>query len=67
VLQIRPFRPGDLAALYAISLATGHEGGDASHLYEDGSLIGHIYSAPYAILEPRLALIIEDTAASADN
>lgn len=60
MLQIRPFRPGDLAALYAISLATGHEGGDASHLYEDRSLIGHIYSAPYAILEPRLALVIED-------
>ena len=60
MLAIRTFRIADLEALYAISLATGHEGGDASHLYEDRKLIGHIYSAPYALLEPRLALVVED-------
>jgi len=60
VLAIRTFRIADLDALYAISLATGHEGRDASHLYEDRKLIGHIYSAPYALLEPRLALVVED-------
>ncbi|WP_426527333.1 GNAT family N-acetyltransferase [Bradyrhizobium sp. McL0615] len=60
MLAIRPFRSADLDALYAISLATGHEGGDASHLYKDHKLIGHIYSAPYALLEPRLALVVED-------
>lgn len=60
MLEIRPFRPADLEALYAISLATGHEGGDASHLYQDGRLIGHIYSAPYAVLEPRLTLVVDD-------
>lgn len=60
MLVIRTFRPADLEALYAISLATGHEGRDASHLYEDRKLIGHIYSAPYALLEPRLALVVED-------
>lgn len=59
-LIIRPFGSGDLEALYAISLATGNAGGDASHLYQDGRLIGHIYSAPYAALEPHLALVIED-------
>jgi GNAT superfamily N-acetyltransferase len=60
VLEIRPFRSADLEALYAISLATGHEGRDASHLYADGRLMGHIYSAPYALLEPRLTLVVED-------
>jgi ribosomal protein S18 acetylase RimI-like enzyme len=60
VLVIRTFRSADLEALYEISLATGHEGGDASHLYKDRKLIGHIYSAPYALLEPRLALVVED-------
>ena len=60
MLAIRAFRSADLEALYAISLATGHEGGDASHLYSDHKLIGHIYSAPYALLEPRLALVVED-------
>ena len=60
MLAIRAFRSADLDALYAVSLATGHEGGDASHLYSDHKLIGHIYSAPYALLEPRLALVVED-------
>ena len=60
MLDIRPFKPADLDALYAISLATGHEGGDATHLYEDGKLIGHIYAAPYALLEPDFALVVED-------
>lgn len=60
MFAIRTFRSGDLDALYAISLATGHEGGNASHLYSDPKLIGHIYSAPYVLLEPRLALVVED-------
>jgi GNAT superfamily N-acetyltransferase len=60
VPTIRSCRPAELDSLYAISLATGHQGGNASHLYEDGRLIGHIYAAPYAVLEPGLALVVED-------
>ncbi|APZ53311.1 GNAT family N-acetyltransferase [Salipiger abyssi] len=60
--RIRPVRPEDIDALYAISLATGFEGGDASHLYDDPALMGHIYSAPYAALCPELALVVEDDA-----
>jgi ribosomal protein S18 acetylase RimI-like enzyme len=60
MLLFRPFEPRDLAALHAISLATGHAGGDASHLYEDGHLVGHIYSAPYALLQADLAFVVED-------
>lgn len=60
MLDIRPFKPTDLEGLYAISLMTGHEGGDASHLYEEGKLMGHIYAAPYALLEPHFALVVED-------
>src|SRR3954465_4721814 len=59
---IRPFRLDDLDALYRISLATGLAGGDASHLYADPRLMGHIYAAPYALLEPQLALVVEDGA-----
>jgi ribosomal protein S18 acetylase RimI-like enzyme len=59
-MRIRQFQAGDREAIYAVSLATGFRGGDASHLYDDGSLIGHIYSAPYAHLEPELALVVED-------
>ena len=57
---LRPFRSEDLETLYAISLATGLEGGDASALHVDPRLIGHIYSAPYALLEPDLALVATD-------
>ncbi|CAN5640431.1 GNAT family N-acetyltransferase [soil metagenome] len=57
---IRPFRSDDLDALYRISLETGLAGGDASQLYVDPRLMGHIYAAPYALLEPQLALVVED-------
>jgi ribosomal protein S18 acetylase RimI-like enzyme len=60
MLNIRPFRSDDLDALYGISLATGFVGDDASHLYADPRLIGHIYAAPYALFEPQLALVVED-------
>lgn len=62
MIRLRPFRSGDLDSLYAISLATGHVGGDASALYTDGRMIGHIYSAPYACLCPELAFVAEDAA-----
>jgi GNAT superfamily N-acetyltransferase len=58
--RLRPFRPADLDAGYAISLATGFEGGDASHLYRDPKMMGHIYFAPYALLAPALAFVVED-------
>ena len=60
MIRLREFRSRDLDALYAISLETGHEGGDASHLYQDAELMGHIYSAPYALLEPGLVLVAVD-------
>jgi GNAT superfamily N-acetyltransferase len=58
--RLRLAQDTDLDAFYAISLATGLAGDDAAHLYEDGMLMGHIYSAPYARLEPDLALVVED-------
>ncbi len=59
-VSIRPYARQDLDALYAISLATGLAGEDASHLYDDPKLIGEIYSAPYANLEPDLVLVAAD-------
>ena len=59
-MDIRPFELADLDTCYAISLATGFEGGDASHLYRDPKMMGHIYVAPYALLEPALAFVVED-------
>ena len=58
--RIRPASPADLNACYEISLATGFEGGDASHLHADRRLMGHIYVAPYLLLAPALAFVVED-------
>lgn len=60
MVQIRPFAPGDLDALYHICLATGDAGKDASALHSDGQLVGHIYAAPYGVLEPEHVLVAED-------
>jgi ribosomal protein S18 acetylase RimI-like enzyme len=60
MITIRPARNKDLVGCYAISLATGEAGQDAAHLYDDPRMMGHIYSAPYIALEPRLGLVVED-------
>jgi len=57
---VRPYRPGDLDALYDICLKTGDNGADATHLYRDPRIIGEIYAAPYATLEPDYAFVAED-------
>jgi ribosomal protein S18 acetylase RimI-like enzyme len=44
--------------LYRICLLTGDSGKDASHLYQDPDLLGHLYVAPYAVLEPKLCFIL---------
>ncbi|HKI55840.1 MAG TPA: GNAT family N-acetyltransferase [Trueperaceae bacterium] len=58
--SIRPSVPGDEAALYRICLLTGDSGGDATALYRDPQLIGHVYVGPYAALEPEHALVLAD-------
>jgi ribosomal protein S18 acetylase RimI-like enzyme len=57
---IRDAQPGDLDALYRIALATGDSGTDAAHLYRDPKLVGSLYAAPYLVLEPGFALVVED-------
>ncbi len=60
--RIRPARPDDLEAIYEVCLLTGDSGADASHLHRDPKLVGHVFAAPYAVLEPELALVAEDDA-----
>lgn len=59
-IRVRPFEAPDLPALYRICLLTADAGGDASALYRDPDLPGHLYLGPYATLEPRHALVAED-------
>ncbi|MGH3647313.1 MAG: GNAT family N-acetyltransferase [Micromonosporaceae bacterium] len=58
--MIGPYRPADRAALYRICLATGDSGGDATGLYRDLDLLGHVYVGPYLTLEPSLAFVLAD-------
>lgn len=58
--SIRPYAPQDLDAVYDICLKTGDAGNDATHLYEDPRVLGHIYVGPYVILQPELAFVLKD-------
>jgi GNAT superfamily N-acetyltransferase len=60
MLTLRQARHDDLDALYQICLVTGASGQDASSLHNDPQLIGHIYVAPYVVIEPEHALVAED-------
>jgi ribosomal protein S18 acetylase RimI-like enzyme len=59
-MNIRPYHPRDLPSLYRICVATGAAGSDASHLYRDSLLVGHVFAAPYAILAPQCCFVAED-------
>lgn len=55
---IRPYHPSDMYALYRICLLTGASGKDASLLFRDPELLGHMYAAPYGLFEPDLCFIL---------
>lgn len=60
--RIRGYRRDDLADLYRICLETGDRGGDATALFRDPDLLGHLYAAPYGLFQPSLAFVVEDRA-----
>ncbi|MFC4427589.1 GNAT family N-acetyltransferase [Deinococcus navajonensis] len=59
---IRSARPEDRAALYRICLETGDSGADATELYDDPEVIGHVYAGPYLAHAPEFAFVLEDEA-----
>lgn len=58
---IRPYRPADRDALYAICIRTGDAGRDATALYRDPRILPDIFTGPYLHLEPELAFVLADT------
>ena len=58
--EVRPYRSSDLPALYDICLKTADNGADGTHLYGDPRIVGEIFAAPYATLEPGHAFVAED-------
>jgi ribosomal protein S18 acetylase RimI-like enzyme len=60
VPAIRPYRPSDLDALYEICLRTGAAGEDATTMVDDARLFGELFAAPYGVLEPEHAFVLDD-------
>jgi len=57
---IRPARESDRDALYSICLETGDSGEDATGLYADPLILGHVYAGPYLSYAPDFAFVLED-------
>jgi ribosomal protein S18 acetylase RimI-like enzyme len=62
---IRRATPDDREAVYSICLRTGDGGADATALYRDPDLLGHVWAGAYLALEPDLAFVVEDDAGPA--
>ncbi|MDV6374113.1 GNAT family N-acetyltransferase [Deinococcus arenicola] len=60
MFSIRPARPSDQGSLYRICLETADSGADATHIYRDPLLVGHIYAGPYLAHAPAFAFVLED-------
>ncbi|MFC8599095.1 GNAT family N-acetyltransferase [Isoptericola sp. NPDC057191] len=60
-LTVDRFVPADRDALYDVCLRTGDSGQDATDLYQDGDLLGHVYLGAYLALEPDLARVLRRT------
>ncbi|MGX6606358.1 GNAT family N-acetyltransferase [Micromonosporaceae bacterium Da 78-11] len=58
--QIRPYRSGDLDAVYDICVRTAEAGADGRGRYSSDRLVGDIFAAPYVTLEPELAHVLDD-------
>jgi hypothetical protein len=58
--RIRPYQPDDLDELYRICVQTADNGHDATSMFRDPLLPGHVYAAPYALFEPSLAFVAQD-------
>lgn len=58
--MIRPFQPYDLAGMYRVCLETGDSGRDATRLYRDPELLGHVYAGPYPVADPGLTWVAYD-------
>jgi ribosomal protein S18 acetylase RimI-like enzyme len=59
--RIRPYQPDDLDELYRICVRTANNGQDGTSVFRDPRLPGHVYAAPYAIFEPSLAFVAQDS------
>jgi ribosomal protein S18 acetylase RimI-like enzyme len=59
VPHIRPFRPGDEAAVAEICLRTADAGADATGIFDDDAIWAEVFVLPYVHRHPDLAFVVE--------
>jgi len=57
---IRPAGLHDLPGAYRVCLQTGDSGRDATLMYRNPDLLGHVFVGPYIVGQPELALVVAD-------
>jgi GNAT superfamily N-acetyltransferase len=57
---VRPYQPGDRAAVYDVCVRTGRASQDARGLYSTDDLVPDIYAGPYLMIEPELAFVLDN-------
>ncbi|GAA2205778.1 N-acetyltransferase [Nonomuraea monospora] len=62
---VRSYQSQDLDAVYDICVRTADAGGDARGHYASDRLMGDLFAAPYVILEPEHAHVVDDGAGNA--
>ena len=60
VTEIRRATLQDLPGVYRVCLRTGDAGADATAIYRDPDLLGHVFVGPYVVGAPELALVAAD-------
>ena len=58
--QIRPATVHDLLGAYRVCLQTGDSGADATEMFRNPDLLGHIYVGPYFVGVPDCAFVFAD-------
>ncbi|GAA3730987.1 GNAT family N-acetyltransferase [Leifsonia bigeumensis] len=57
---IRSATVQDIPGVYRVCLQTGDSGGDATGLYRNPDLLGHVYVGPYLVGQPAHAFVAAD-------
>ena len=60
MISIRRAAVHDLPGAYRVCLRTGDSGRDATGIYRDPDLLGHVYVGPYILRQPGTQLVLED-------
>src|SRR5687768_1431727 len=58
--RYRPATLYDLPGAYRVCLLTGDSGRDATAIYRNPDLLGHLYVGPYIVGQPDLAWVVAD-------